>query len=134
MQQSSRWAHLTLVRPVYRRQVIERNPLTGEEYVADTHGPPVMLLRCDCGHEQEILAVDFPGRRKMRYCGRPECPHGPRRPSKAPRERGAAYSVYLPLSRAQQVQQWAKAHGLTFSKAMSELVHEGLIQKIINED
>ena len=107
------------------------NPITKEEYVADTHGGPLtMRLRCDCGHVWEIPISEFQGRRKTRFCGRAECPHNPARtPAKAPRETKAAYCVYLPEALVQGVRSWGSARGLPLSRAIAELLREALESK-----
>jgi hypothetical protein len=98
----------------------------GETYVADAWGEVVWKFECACGHVWEILKSNFPGRRKMKYCGRPECVFRPNyKPPKRIRMRGVSMSIYL----AQDLVAWASGysakHSLTFSavvnKAMTNL-------------
>ncbi len=128
---SDRWGHI-FRESIYRKPIMALG-LGGHEYVASTHGPQVWILKCDCGYTWEIAAADFPGRRALRSCGRSECPHTSRERTLKIKERGSSYSVYLAQSISNQVAAYAKVENISFSKALRELVHEGLVAKLINE-
>jgi len=130
-QAKNSWGHIELIEMVHKPLIMKTR--TGEEYVADTHGGPLtMLLRCGCGHQWEIEAAKFPGRRHVRACGRPQCPYTPK--PKPIRTRGAQFSVYLSAERAALIAQWGAEKGLSFSKAVDELIGEYFLQKLLDED
>lgn len=133
---SNHWAHLALVG--IRRVPITGTTPSGEEYVMDTHGPLLMHLRCDCGTEFTIKKDEFPGRRLLRFCGRPECPHGPK-PPKARRARnladpGLMVSAFFPGSLATQVTEWARRNNVSFSEGLRQLAIKGLVADLVERD
>jgi hypothetical protein len=44
-----------------------------ERYHDGTFEPPEYVFVCDCGWRFNVPVRDFPGKRKLRSCGRPEC-------------------------------------------------------------
>lgn len=124
-----RWAHMLIMKD-YRQPLMGVNP-DGHPLVLDSHGGPHMLrLRCDCGHEWEIEAEAFPGRRALRSCGRFLCPHTPK--PRAKRERGSAYCVYLPMKTASLINDYAIQHGVSFSRAIDELITAQIVSQLLN--
>lgn len=105
----------------------------GNEYIANTHGPFMWKLKCECGHQWEIEADDFPGRRKLRSCGRPECPHTLRDEPPRIKEAKAVYTSYMSCSTMDRVVEYAKANRLSKSAALERLLVEGLVSKLVNE-
>jgi hypothetical protein len=130
--QSYHWAHLTFVRR-YRVPIIEIGS-GGTPYVADTHGPWHMELECECGHMFSMPESAFPGRRKLKSCGRPECPHTkPDKLSRAPRERGVALSVYLSLDIAQRLKDESDRQRISFSKLVESIAREYFLRQLVGE-
>jgi hypothetical protein len=139
-----RWGHLTLDRE-YREDVMKVNKLTGEEYVADSEGPVMWDLSCDCGHEFTIPLKSFPGRHAMRSCGRDECPHAmkserKRNRPKAPRGRpakasdGRGQTIYMGAAFRASLEAYAKRKGLTLSAAMVNLAEAALERALLEEE
>lgn len=128
---ANHWGHITREDAYYRPNMAL--DAEGNEYVADNYGPMAWKLRCDCGYGWEIVAKDFPGRRQLKSCGRPECKYTPQSVTRKIKERGSAYSIYIPISLAQQIAEFADAHNTTFSKACEVLCREGLVSKLVNE-
>ncbi len=113
------WAHMRVLRR-FRAPIMMRDH-EGKLYVADTQGPQMLALRCDCGHEWEIRQDEFPGRRKLKNCGRPQCPHVNSPGRSRFRERGSTCSVYLSNALAAQVDTYASALGVSFSRGLERL-------------
>lgn len=65
------WGHLRFLGE--RQEEIVRKDEHGKEYGSGEYHPPVLDLICDCGYDFSILKSSFPGKRKMRTCGRPVC-------------------------------------------------------------
>jgi hypothetical protein len=65
------WGYLRLLEE--RREPVMRQDLHGVEYDSGEEGPTLWDLLCACGHEFTIRKRDFPGKRRMRTCGRDEC-------------------------------------------------------------
>ncbi len=98
----------------------------------DSHGPLMLDLRCDCGYEWTLPVSEFPGRRYLQTCRRPECTYLPigKRPKKV-KELRANISAYVLVDIAQQVNAYAFRNRLSLSKAIETLLTEGL--KLLNE-
>ena len=62
------WGNLQLLR-TYSPPIMAKRRGGGEYYTGED-APERWVLRCECGHEFEIEADAFPGRRKLRDCGR----------------------------------------------------------------
>lgn len=122
LQSDNFWAHIEVIRR-YQAPIMLRDH-EGNDYVADTAGPYVMVLRCACGHVWELRRDQFPGRRKLRNCGRPECPYASGRAGHIHRykERGSTCSVYLSTALASQVAAYADSQKISFSRGMERLV------------
>lgn len=138
----ARWGNLTLLEEHRAPLVLTAD---GKSYVADTKwGPRLMWLRCDCGFEFTLKKTDFPGRRVMRDCNRPECPYASARVARAdaknrPRRRhaervGSTHSVYLSDAYSQYLRDYARKRGISFSAAFEHAVEEGIKWIIANED
>jgi hypothetical protein len=124
-----RWGCLTLVEE-WNAPVHAEGP-DGKLYVADSQGPRMWRLRCDCGYEWEIERDAFPGRRQMRRCNRPECPHGKPAiktplPPKPPRLPGMAFTVYVTAELGKAVEHFAIRNGITYPEALRRLAKIGL--------
>ena len=118
-----RWGHVKFLRS-YRTPLWINSPKG--PYIGDTQGGPrVMELRCDCGHVFTIPVDDFPGRRKLKSCNRPECPHTAR--PEPPREPKAQAHWTLTVSILEVVSGFATAKKLTPSKAAEILLREGVM-------
>lgn len=134
-----RWGHFTLMEE-WRDEDIRKNLLTGEEYVADSEGPMMWRLLCDCGHELTIRRDDFPGRRIARSCNRPECEFT-KPPKGAPRmakgrdlaKNGATFSIYLDKDVGEMIRAYGYKHKLSFSATCSKLMLEGLKHLVSDE-
>jgi hypothetical protein len=136
---SDHWAHLTIV-DRWREPSYLTNQLTGEKYVADSHGGPWMWrLRCDCGYEFEIEATAFPGRRVARNCARTECPYTSRQEPEAIAGRpvgtsGAVFTVYLPNDVINLIHAHRKIKLVSFSKAITQLIRKVGIYELLEKD
>ena len=132
----ARWGNVSQMAE-FRMPVLGRNVMTGETYITDSQGPWAWRLRCDCGYEWEINRGSFPGRRKLKSCGRPECPHG-KQPKRAPREpkepRGAAHSIYLSQSQEGWLREYGKRNGCGLSKAIADLVAKAMVEELVEAD
>lgn len=133
------WAHLTIIGR-YRAPLYLTNQMTGETYLADSHGGPWMWkLQCDCGHTFEIEAAKFPGRRTARSCNRPECPHsrqepGPEMPIGRPvGKSGAVFTIYLPNDVINLVKEYCSGKPVSFSKGIARLIRNGAVSKLLQE-
>ncbi len=124
------WGHI-IREAEFRKPIIVKG--RDGEYVADTHGPLTWRFRCDCGFVWELEAKDFPGRRKMRTCGRRECPYANPKSSPSPKEAKSAHSLYLPMALMTEVRAYATRKGLNLSEAVTEILREGLISKLLND-
>ncbi len=127
------WGHLELFGET--QEPITKLDNEGHAYIADTRGPIYLQLRCDCGHAWEMLKSDFPGRRAMQSCGRPECkytkpPKGPRR---MPEQKGMATTVYLSKDCIEWLIAQAKKHGNSYSKELDNLLHRAMADAIVKE-
>ena len=71
---SKKWSNVTYLERIVR-QAKRQNVLTGEWMNLAQNEPIKLRFRCDCGHEWEMLEEEFGGRRKLKNCGRPECPY-----------------------------------------------------------
>lgn len=131
------WAHL---------RILERfDELAARGAVTDT-GDQIKKWRllCDCGHEFVISEDDFPGRRRMKNCGRPQCeyaeilkpkpepvadverPRPPGRPKLALADRGMNMMIYLPLRLIEAAHRLADRNGLSPSKVIAAALTEWL--------
>lgn len=140
-----KWGHLT-------RFAVGRHPERaqndkGDSYETGLPGPAWWGLRCDCGHEFTILEKEFPGKRVMVNCGRPECAFAKYekelRAAHPASQRGAGrprlsqgpsrpVSIYFPLSLIDEIEQIQKEHPdelRNFSHAVVVLVTEGYIAR-----
>lgn len=130
--QPRNWGHIEFLG--YRRDPIMLNGPKGP-YVADTHGPVMLLMRCACGHEFEMDETLFPGRRKLTYCQRPECPHAPKPERvRGPAEPSQIYTVYLPQWLGDQMRQWAKDHHTSLSGAARAIWQKGLVADMLDSE
>jgi hypothetical protein len=128
------WGHLTHL-DSYRKPLMIRNS-DGTEYVGDTHGGPrVMLLRCECGQEFEVKESEFPGRRKLKSCMRPECPftHPKPKTKREPGRHGVAVCVYLASDTFDYVSKLGVEKGFNFSKILNELIREHMLRKLLDD-
>lgn len=129
----TRWGHLSLL-STRHVPVMHRKP-DGSEYVADTHGPVTMFFQCDCGHEFSMEKRDFPGRRVLRYCGRPECPHAPKpKPVRVRSDPSSLQTIYLPQSLIDYARNWARAHGTSYSGAIRELLRKAIVDELTDSE
>jgi len=124
------WGHVALIR-TWRVPIMAKT-VWGEEYVADTYGPALWLLRCDCGLEWEIPKEDFPGRRILKSCGRPLCPYTPKPKFKAQGQRGRTYTVYLTHEHGAWLQSKATAANMSFSGYLDEHIRQLIADELIN--
>lgn len=99
----------------------------------------IWQLQCACGHEFEMDAAKFPGKKVMRSCGRKGCEFGQGggqagqggevkrlgRPVKT-EGRKAAVSVYLPIAQLEWLDGKAKERGVGLSEVVSGLVGKGM--------
>jgi len=133
--QAQRWGNLKLVKE-YCPPIMHKR-LDGSEYDSGNFGPPMWLLRCDCGYEFSIFKEDFPGRRKLRDCQRPECPicqeqlhrsEERTRPRRAEigRPRSPVFSIpvstYIPLPVANEIDSLARKFKLSRSGLIAEML------------
>lgn len=88
-------------------------------------GPGVIWrLRCRCGEEFEVVSGEFPGRKKMRNCGREGCEYGdggegesrvlgrPRKPG----GRKGPVVLYLELEVVERLRKAARQQGVSVSE------------------
>lgn len=130
----SNWGHLQLL-DTRRVPIMGTDYRTGLPYVMDTHGPITMFFRCDCGFEFTMERSQFPGRRRLKYCMRPECQYAPKPRTKRDRsDPGKMQSVYLHESLIEQVHAWAAKRDMTYSAAIRELVLKGLVNDLVDSD
>jgi len=145
------WGHLTKINQVWQ-------VAPPEDGVTDSSvGDWLWTLRCDCGQEVELLAKEFPGRRRMRDCGgrnpecmfshpelRPVCPPqsqskpkylGPKRPPGRPPslDPGVLHSFYLPRSLMEEVKMRAATNGISLNRALVDLVRLGQAYELVGE-
>ena len=125
------WGNITRCMAI-RTPIMSEGP-GGETYIADTHGPAVYRLTCQCGHEWDILQSEFPGRRKVRSCGRVECPHTPQ-PKRRFKQHGRAASVYLSAERYAWVEALAQKNDWPFSKAVDEAIGSAMLAELMADD
>jgi hypothetical protein len=106
-------------------------------YEADPEGGPMTWrLRCDCGHEWDLLAMDFPGKKRLRSCGRPECPFTPGvrlKRHKAIEEKRVSINVSVPAHVAANLRQYADSRNLNFSQAVTKCALTGLLHLMVEE-
>jgi hypothetical protein len=134
LDRNDHWGHVTLLSS-FRGPLYLTGP-GGKPYVADTHGGPQMLrLRCDCGFEWEIERQQFPGRRKLRSCGRKECTALPQKPPETTfHEKKVSICISIPTDMVALVEQFRIKMSLkNFSRATEALIREALIARIIND-
>lgn len=121
-----------------------REPITVDG-VTDSHGPVVLMLRCDCGHEFHMGEGEFHHRRMVvTGCGREECKAGdefvvkrgrPPGSGKRPRSQGQGQSkrgpgrprsehgecvgvqFWLPIVTIQMIDRWAEGQGQGMSRS-----------------
>src|SRR3990167_8180776 len=74
-----RWGHLTL-KEVRRSPRVYRDA-EGNPYEGGDYDPDIWVLLCECGREFEIRETEFPGRRRMRSCGKADCEYSARQES-----------------------------------------------------
>jgi len=79
-----------------------------------------MELTCLCGKTIALWASRFPGKRKLKDCG---CGRSSRDHSYV------VVGVSLPLETREDVERFRQAEGLSFSRAIVELVRRGLPRK-----
>lgn len=95
----------------------------------------IWQLQCACGHEFEMDAAKFPGKKIMRSCGRKGCEFGGKggqdgevkrlgRPVKL-EGRKAAVSVYLPIAQLEWLDGQARERGVGLSEVVSGLIEVG---------
>lgn len=127
-----RWGNIRLERQYYAPvMALDNNKAL---YVRDPEGGPLMLdLACDCGYSWTILASEFPGRRVLKRCGRPDCPCMEKPRAKRVREPSTVCSVSWSINVIQRIREYAKQHGLSFSRASEDLATEGLVQKLVDD-
>ena len=65
------WGHVELVREY--RDPIMLEGLDGKLYDSGEEGPRMLEFKCECGHVWSIRKDMFPGRRRLKSCGRREC-------------------------------------------------------------
>ncbi len=133
----SNWGHLEVVR------AYKADAQNGA--VVDLQGGPLTwVLVCDCGRRFEIEAARFPGKRKLRSCGDPECPWSqPQQPKAAagralgrPRnaETCAALSLYLPVAVIGMLETWGKRRGVSVGLAAAELIRAGFAERMDGDE
>lgn len=112
------------------------NDQYGNQYETGRMHPTQWELQCKCGHVWTIFEHDFPGRRQLRDCGRPECEYANppivQRSTRLGRPRSAEPSthigLYLPLSLALKLQTYASENELSLNKAAAALLNVGLVE------
>ena len=112
-----------------------RKPLVEEGFIDSAGGPRMLKLRCDCGYEWEIEADAFPGRRRLKNCGRMGvCPYVPiPKLKKRPEDRVMSQSITLPISIVNQIAAFARKKDFNFSRACAELITAGLAHHLIDD-
>ena len=127
---SQHWGNVTLLRS-YHAPLYLPDP-NGGMYLADTKGGPLMMeLECDCGHRWEILQQTYPGRRKLRNCGRPECRFSHPKPPKLQKQHGISTSIYVDFDVFVALSDYARDHHLNFSQATNEVCRKGLVAQLL---
>lgn len=131
--EGTRWGTLVL-KSVIRRPIMYPK-YGGGEYHGGEYHPVEWVLECMCGHEWTIKAHEFPGRRKMRGCGRDRCTASekpPTQPKLRPgrpllgEDRGVAVQVYIALKLVNVVREAAAVEGTSFSKMLASYIHDGI--------
>lgn len=117
------WAHLKLLR-TYREPVYVPGP-KGVPYPSQAQSPAMLELQCDCNHVFSIRRDQFPGKRRLKSCGRLQCPYTPR--PKAPRRPTVLVHWTIPVDLQELVADLARARGLTASKAAMLMLREGVM-------
>ena len=130
----ARWGNLRIAN-AYRAPIMasERSPgFKGEDYIADTHGPRIWTLLCDCGHRWDVKVDDFPGRRRLRSCGRVECPHTPKPKFRSRGPAGIVRTVYLGQENTTWLQTKASASGTSLSRYLDDMVTRARADELIS--
>lgn len=99
----------------------------------------IWQLRCACGHEFEMDAVKFPGKKNMRSCGRKGCEFEGKGGAGAPggevkrlgrpvktEGRKSAVSLYLPIQLMAELDVRAERAGTSLSELVVRLVQVGM--------
>jgi len=118
-----RWGHITLL-DMSHLPLVARD-YTGKEYIADTRGGPLVWnMECDCGIVFSIPDDQFPGKRKLKSCGRPECPFTPKPKPKRqlPGQQGTSVSLYLNRSLENQLLVYAGVWRTSLSGAIGAIL------------
>lgn len=124
------WGHL---------KIIERgfDPVTAKGpnglYPTGEDGPQWWILACRCGFCWKFYVRSFPGRAKMRSCGRAECsvgnlPSGAGRPPLPEGERGHSYQVYMRPSLWERLRVYAVKEQISVSGLLSGIVVDALAE------
>lgn len=129
------WGFLECVE--LKRKVIESAGGAVQEITTRGSRGLVWVLRCKCGYEFEVDATEFPGRTKMRSCGRKGCTavdspadfvatgNGLGRPRTAG-GRKSAISLYLPIWLTAELDERAKKEGVSLSEMVTRLAQVGM--------
>ncbi len=129
----ARWGHLKILER-YRSPIMKTNSITGETYMADSHGPWMWRMLCDCGYEFEIYEDNFMGRRAMRYCGEPTCAYAPGKHTPKPkrRERGMAFTIYIHQEHIDYLDKCCVANDMSLSRAIETLIDKARADELID--
>lgn len=148
MQLDTCWGHLRVIN-IEREEVqafstVRRVDESDEEfagraisYATGEREPPVYVLECECGATVRVLASKFPGKRRMRSCGLPECefskpptpkPHHAklgRPPSSDPTVNVTLSVPFSLLKRVQESALAASPKAISCSRRASDLMGRG---------
>lgn len=125
----SNWADVT-IKDIFREPIMLPNFIEGPYHGGD-YGPVTYRMLCACGHEWEVEKAKFPGRRRMKNCGRAECEYSQPKEEKPKRERAgrpgssdpsSIAAWYITLKVQVAVSEYAQAHDISVGKAADSLL------------
>jgi len=120
---AKRWSNITLLEVVDNIVWIQgpNGPYDGGD-----RGPKIMKFQCDCGHRFEMPEDVFPGVRRLRSCGRPECSFKPvEKLPRQPKQPMSAITARIPSVLWAQVLAYAHARHIRASRALTVLLRYG---------